>query len=161
MKEKNFLIYTNDPIQTKHLGAFLGKVGHEGLVICMEGDLGAGKTTLTQGLAAFLHCGNASSPTFNLMNIYEGDVPIYHFDLYRLNSEDDLYEIGFYEYVQEDGEIIIIEWPDRFPSSIPEDNLYIKIYEQENNRRKITVTLNGTKYQNQYEELKKLCQSLQ
>ncbi|MDQ0204842.1 tRNA (adenosine(37)-N6)-threonylcarbamoyltransferase complex ATPase subunit type 1 TsaE [Pectinatus haikarae] len=160
MEEKIFLLYTDNPAQTKRLGAFLGEAGRSGIVVCLEGELGAGKTTLTQGMAAFLHCNSASSPTFNLMNVYEGDVSIYHFDLYRLNSEDDLYEIGFYEYVQENGEIIIIEWPDRFSDALPEDNLYIRMCEQKDGRRKITVTLNGMKYQKQYEELKYLCQSL-
>ncbi|WP_196593762.1 tRNA (adenosine(37)-N6)-threonylcarbamoyltransferase complex ATPase subunit type 1 TsaE [Pectinatus sottacetonis] len=160
MEEKNFSLYTASAAQTKQLGALLAKAGRNGIVICMEGDLGTGKTTLTQGLAGFLHITDAASPTFNLMNVYEGDKIIYHFDLYRLNSEEDLEEIGFYEYTQEDGDIIIIEWPDRFLTAMPEDNLYIKIYAQENNRRKIIITLNGKKYFTAYEELRKLCQFL-
>ena len=161
MKEKEFTIYTNSPAQTKQLGAFLGKAGRNGIVICLEGDLGAGKTTLTQGLAAFFHSSNASSPTFNLMNIYKGDMTVYHFDLYRLESEEDLYEIGFYEYTQEDGDIIIIEWADKFRQAVPADNISVRIYAEADDKRKIKVALNGEKYLTAYEELKNLCQFLQ
>ena len=95
------------------------------------------------------------------MNIYKGDMTIYHFDLYRLESEEDLYEIGFYEYTQEDGDIIIIEWADKFRQAVPEDNLSVSIYAEADDKRKITVALNGKKYMTAYEELKNLCQSLQ
>lgn len=159
--EEKFLLETDSAEKTKQLGIFLSKIGKNGIVICLEGDLGTGKTTLTQGLAAALHCGSAASPTFNLMNVYEGDAKIYHFDLYRLNSLDDLDEIGFYEYVEEDGVISIIEWPDKFPEALPEDNLYLQISEQGKNKRSISIALHGTKYKKQYEELKDLCQSWQ
>lgn len=161
MQEKNFFIYTNTAEETKSCAAFFAKAGRNGLIICLEGDLGVGKTTFTQGLAAALHCTTASSPTFNLMNVYEADIPIYHFDLYRLNNSDDLYEIGFYEYTEEDGQIVLIEWPDKFRDAMPEDNIYLKIKRLEGDKRKISINLHGQKYKNVYEELKHLCQSLQ
>ncbi|WP_182187637.1 tRNA (adenosine(37)-N6)-threonylcarbamoyltransferase complex ATPase subunit type 1 TsaE [Pectinatus frisingensis] len=161
MDEKEFTIYTDTPAQTKQLGAFLGKTGRTGVVICLQGGLGAGKTTLTQGLVEFLHAGGALSPTFNLMNVYKGDVTIYHFDLYRLESEEELYEMGFYEYAQEDGDVIVIEWPDKFWRAVPEDNLQLYLQPAENGRRMIQIKLNGEKYSRIYEELKKICQSWQ
>lgn len=161
MEQKNFTLYSDSAEKTQQLGRILAQVGKQGVVICLQGDLGAGKTTLTQGLAAELHCENASSPTFNLMNVYKGDITVYHFDLYRLGAEDELYDIGFYEYTQEDGDIIIIEWPDKFIDALPEDNLYIEISASQEIQREIKIKLNGQKYQPIYEELKQICQSWQ
>ena len=78
-------------------------------MLCLEGDLGVGKTLFVQSLAHTLGVeGEVTSPTFNLMNVYEGICPIYHFDLYRLETEEELEDIGFYEYT-EDPEGIVVE----------------------------------------------------
>lgn len=155
-----FKIITNSPEQTRILGEKIAKLIDDNLIICLEGNLGAGKTLFTQGFCNVLHVKEqVTSPTFNLMNVYEGDKRIYHFDLYRLENEDDLYEIGFYEYIDVKNEIALIEWPDKFMDCMPEDYLHLKIERTTlNNQREITITLHGKKYQNLYEEMKTTCQ---
>ena len=155
-----FKIITNSPEQTSLLGEKIANLIKDNLVICLEGDLGAGKTLFTQGFCQTLNVKETvTSPTFNLMNVYEGDKRIYHFDLYRLENEDDLYEIGFYEYTDVEDEIALIEWPDRFIDCMPDDYLHLKIERTSiDSQREITVILNGEKYKNLYEEMKKTCQ---
>ena len=134
-----FTCMTNSPEETVHLAELVGQKIREGTVLCLEGDLGAGKTLFVQSLARTLGVeGEVTSPTFNLMNVYEGICRIYHFDLYRLETEEELEDIGFYEYTEEPEGIVVIEWPDKFPESLPED--YVKIVigrtgETENSRR--------------------------
>ena len=155
-----FKLITNSPEQTRALGEKTAQLIKDNLIICLEGDLGAGKTLFTQGFCAALHVKEpVTSPTFNLMNVYEGDRRIYHFDLYRLENEDDLYEIGFYEYTDVENEAVLIEWPDRFTDCMPEDYIHFQIERTAaDNQREITITLHGAKYQDLYEELKKICQ---
>ena len=94
-----FTITTNSPEQTSLLGEKIANLIQDNLIICLEGDLGAGKTLFTQSLCKALKVKEiVTSPTFNLMNVYEGKKRIYHFDLYRLEQPEDLEEIGFYEY---------------------------------------------------------------
>ena len=117
-----FTCVTNSPEETAHLAELAGQKIREGTVLCLEGDLGAGKTLFVQSLARTLGVeGEVTSPTFNLMNIYEGICRIYHFDLYRLENETELEDIGFYEYTEEPEGIVVIEWPDKFPESLPDD----------------------------------------
>ena len=119
---------TSSPEATYALGMRLGEKIKHGVVLLLEGDLGAGKTLFVQGLAAGLHvAAPVTSPTFNLMNVYEGKKRIYHFDLYRLEQPEDLEEIGFYEYTDVEDEVVLIEWPDRFFAYMPEDYLHLKI----------------------------------
>lgn len=158
-------IESNSPEQTRALGAIIANLIEHNLIICLEGDLGAGKTLFTQGFCHALKAKEqVTSPTFNLMNVYEGTKRIYHFDLYRLEQEEDLYEIGFYEYTDVEGEdeVVLIEWPDRFWDCMPEDYLHVKIERvgngEEETQRKITISLKGTQYKNLYEELKTKCQ---
>ena len=123
-----FTCMTNSPEDTGHLAELVGQKIREGTVLCLEGDLGAGKTLFVQSLARTLGVeGDVTSPTFNLMNVYEGICRIYHFDLYRLETEDELEEIGFYEYTEEPEGIVVIEWPDKFPDSLPEDYVLVRI----------------------------------
>lgn len=97
-----FTCTTNSPEETAHLAELVGQKIREGTVLCLEGDLGAGKTLFVQSLAHTLGVeGEVTSPTFNLMNVYEGICPIYHFDLYRLETEEELEDIGFYEYTED------------------------------------------------------------
>ena len=134
-----FTCMTSSPEETVHLAELVGQKIREGTVLCLEGDLGAGKTLFVQSLAHILGVeGEVTSPTFNLMNVYEGICRIYHFDLYRLETEEELEDIGFYEYTEEPEGIVVIEWPDKFPESLPEDYVKISIErtgETENSRR--------------------------
>ncbi len=164
-----FEVQTDSPQQTRDFAEIVAKNIKHNLVICLEGDLGAGKTLFTQGLCAALNVKETvTSPTFNLMNVYEGTKRVYHFDLYRLESEDDLYEIGFYEYsdVEGEDEVVLIEWPDRFMDCMPQDYLYIKIergdiLDESNTKRRINVDIQGNKYaetyEKIYEDVKKSC----
>ena len=151
-----FKIYTNSPKQTGLVAQSLANLIKDDLIICLEGDLGAGKTLFTQNFCKALNVKETvTSPTFNLMNVYEGDKRIYHFDLYRLENEEDLEEIGFYEYSDVDDEVVLIEWPDRFFACMPEDYLHIKIERAENEQSRIlTINIIGNKYNGIYEELK-------
>ena len=123
-----FTCTTNSPEETAHLAELVGQKIREGTVLCLEGDLGAGKTLFVQSLARTLGVeGEVTSPTFNLMNVYEGICRIYHFDLYRLETEEELDDIGFYEYTEEPEGIVVIEWPDKFPESLPDDYIRVRI----------------------------------
>lgn len=157
-----FKVETNSASQTGKLAETIAGLIKQNLIICLEGDLGAGKTLFTQSLSKALAVKEpVTSPTFNLMNVYEGKKRIYHFDLYRLENEDDLYEIGFFEYtnVEDENEVVLIEWPDRFMDCLPEDYLYIKIERGDTETaRVIKIDIHGSKYEDLYKELEKSCQ---
>ncbi len=123
-----FTCKTKSPAETLQLAQLVGKHIHEGTVLALVGDLGAGKTLFVQGLARTLGVeGEVTSPTFSLMNIYDGICRLYHFDLYRLETEAELEDIGFYEYTDEPDGIVLIEWADKFPEALPEEYLRIDI----------------------------------
>ena len=120
-----FTCTTNSPEETADLADKLGQKIREGTVLCLEGDLGAGKTLFVQSLARTLGVeGEVTSPTFNLMNIYEGICPIYHFDLYRITSFEDLYSCGFFDYLGGDG-IVLIEWSENFSDYLPDNTVFV------------------------------------
>ncbi|CAG36685.1 tRNA (adenosine(37)-N6)-threonylcarbamoyltransferase complex ATPase subunit type 1 TsaE [Desulfotalea psychrophila] len=115
--------------ETEILGLFLGHVAEAGDVICLEGDLGAGKTTLTQYIARGLEVDPreyVTSPSFAILHEYQGRIPLYHMDLYRLGGEDEVIDLGFEEYFYGGG-LTVIEWPSRAYDLIPEQSLYLQI----------------------------------
>ena len=126
--------------ETQRIAAALAEVVVPGTVIALEGDLGAGKTHFTQGLARGLGVGEAvTSPTFNVMSVYDqGQLALYHFDLYRLEDALELEDIAFYDYVEADG-VSCIEWAAKFPEEIPAQALWISITTREDNVRSIEV----------------------
>lgn len=126
--------------ETQRIAAALAEVVVPGTVIALEGDLGVGKTHFTQGLARGLGVGEAvTSPTFNVMSVYDqGRLPLYHFDLYRLEDALELEDIAFYDYVEADG-VSCIEWAAKFPEEIPAQALWISITTREDNVRSIEV----------------------
>lgn len=151
-----FTCTTNSPEETAHLAELVGQKIREGTVLCLEGDLGVGKTLFVQSLARTLGVeGEVTSPTFNLMNVYEGICPIYHFDLYRLESEEELEDIGFYEYTEDPEGIVVIEWSDKFPQCMPEDyvEVHIEKLEFQEDGRRITFASVGERYQEFIKEL--------
>ena len=156
-----FTCITESPEETSALAVMTGKKIREGTVLCMEGDLGAGKTLFVQSLAATLGVeSEVTSPTFNLMNIYEGICPILHFDLYRLETEEELEDIGFFEYTEEPEGIVVIEWADKFPEALPEEYVAVRIERTERaDERRITFSCVGERNEDFLEELEKLCQS--
>ena len=138
MDSFSFTVVTRSPEETSGLAERLGTEVEAGTVLCLVGDLGAGKTLFTQGFAKGLGVtGEVTSPTFALMNQYCGRLPVTHFDLYRLEREEELDEIGFYEYAEDDRGVVLIEWADKFPDALPEPHIRLEIErgETENERR--------------------------
>lgn len=137
--------HTNSPEETERAGDVLGQLTRPGDVIVLTGDLGAGKTHLVQGLASALGAAErVTSPTFNLLLVHPGPVPLYHFDLYRLEREDELEDIAFYETVEGDG-VSAIEWGDRFPASLPHDRLLVEIHREGEQARRFDVDGRGAR----------------
>lgn len=146
---------------TFNLGRALGERLTGGDVVCLTGELGAGKTLFAQGIAAGLGITEeVTSPTFSLMQIYEtGRIPVHHFDLYRLDNPIDLYNIGFEEYVGGTG-AAIIEWADKFTEEMPERRLWVTISRGgETTERLIMLQPKGERYQRLGEELKESADS--
>jgi len=132
-------LYLEDSKATEQLGQMIGSKVEAGDVICLTGDLGAGKTLLSQGIATALGVlpEEVTSPTFTIMNIYEGnEMEIHHFDLYRLNRPEELEDIGFDEYCGGEG-VTLIEWAELFPEQLPEEYLQIKLYHAGESRRAV------------------------
>jgi len=122
MDEARFLTKATD--ETIALGARLGALLQAGDVLVLTGDLGAGKTQLTKGMAQGMGIvDDVTSPTFNSLMVYEGaDMPLYHFDLYRLDDPDQLEDIGFYDALEGDGPCVI-EWGEQFSDQIGPERL--------------------------------------
>ena len=120
-------IQTDSPEATRALAAALGAVLEAGDVVALVGDLGAGKTAFAQGLASGLGVvGPVTSPTFTIVQEYDGRLPVAHVDVYRLNSVQDLYDLGFDELV-DDGRVTIVEWGDLVTPALPADHLVVRI----------------------------------
>ena len=113
--------------ETKKLAKKISDIISKGDILCLDGDLGAGKTTFTKYLCKNLGIdGYVNSPSYTLVNEYNGKVDIYHFDVYRIFSIEELYEIGFEEYISSD-KIIIIEWAKKIKDIIPKEAVWIDI----------------------------------
>ena len=148
---------THSPEETAHLAGTIGKIIREGTVICLDGELGVGKTLFVRTLARTLGVeSDVTSPTFNLMNIYEAACPIVHFDLYRITSEEELEDIGFFEYAEATEGIVLIEWAEKFPNAIPADHLSVRIDALDAEKRKFTFIAAGEKSEALLEELKRI-----
>lgn len=123
-------------------GYKLGKLLNKGAVVILEGDLGAGKTTMTKGIGKALGITKViNSPTFTIMKIYKGTMPLYHMDLYRLTYPD--YELE--DYIEADG-ITVIEWPSMALELIPKDHIKITITIDDNSNRNLNIEFIGNKY---------------
>ncbi|MCR4720230.1 MAG: tRNA (adenosine(37)-N6)-threonylcarbamoyltransferase complex ATPase subunit type 1 TsaE [Lachnospiraceae bacterium] len=120
--------YSASSADTFNIGAGFGESATPGTVLCLDGDLGAGKTVFTKGFAQGLGSkALVTSPTYTLMHIYDdGRLPLYHFDVYRIDDEDEMEEIGFSEYLRGDG-VTIIEWSTLIPGLIPKDAIKVTI----------------------------------
>lgn len=155
-----FIFKTNSPEQTFEFGKKLAQLVTPGFVLCLQGNLGAGKTLFVQGLASGLDTSDSvTSPTFTLLNVYQAKLTIFHFDLYRLEHPDELQDIGFYEYTATDG-VAVIEWPDKFSEQLPSEHLWIEITPGESmSERQIQIRAYGAKYQQVCEELKNIADS--
>lgn len=134
---------TNHPDETEALGARLAQVLRPGDVIAYTGDLGAGKTAFTRGLASGLGVtSRVTSPTFTIVNEYEGGrLPLFHFDMYRLGSSDDLYDIGWEDYLERGG-VCAVEWSEIVDDALEDDAIRVDIRRGENDRQRI-ITMTG------------------
>ena len=130
---------TNSPVETEALGAALGKILTAGAVIAYEGDLGAGKTAFTRGLARGLGCTDpVTSPTYTIVNEYlSGRLPLFHFDMYRLHSSDDLWDIGWEDYLDRGG-ICAVEWSENVADAM-EDSITVRVEKTGDESRRITI----------------------
>ena len=126
--------------ETVSFGKLLGSCLLPNSILALSGDLGAGKTTFAQGLALGLQIdAPISSPTFVYLNLYEGLLPLYHFDLYRMKSASDFLGLGFEEYFDKGG-ICAIEWPERISSLLPPETIFLTFSHQSHGR---TVSISG------------------
>ena len=133
---------SHSPEQTAQLAESVAAALHSGDVILYEGEMGAGKTAFTKGLAAALGIKEpVTSPTFALVNEYhDGALPLFHFDLYRIDNYDDLYAIGFFDYLDRGG-ILAVEWSENIPGLADElENVWtVDIVKNGENSREITI----------------------
>jgi tRNA threonylcarbamoyladenosine biosynthesis protein TsaE len=131
---------TTSPEETIARGKEFMDLLQPGDVVCLQGDLGAGKTHFVKGMAQALNLDQheVSSPTFTLINEYGGEPPLYHFDCYRMESPREALEIGIEEYFYGNG-VCVIEWPERIESLIPSNAIWISIEESDRNTRKFVI----------------------
>ena len=127
---------TKSAAETRALGEKIASRLKPGDVLLLEGDLGAGKSELTRGIARGLGVTETvTSPSFTILNVYEsGRCPLYHFDWYRLESADELWELGMDEYLGGDG-VAVVEWPEMCPEAVPEDAMRIRLEAAGENER--------------------------
>ena len=130
---------TNSPEETEKVGAALGKILQPGAVLAYRGDLGAGKTAFTRGLARGLgYAEPVTSPTYTIVNEYLGGrLPLFHFDMYRLASSDDLWDIGWEDYLERGG-VCAVEWSENVDDAM-ENAIYVTIYKTGEESRRIVI----------------------
>ena len=130
---------TNSPQQTEALGSALGEKLQAGAVLAYTGDLGAGKTAFTRGLAKGLGAKDmVTSPTYTIVNEYlSGRLPLFHFDMYRLASADDLWDIGWEDYLERGG-VCAVEWSENVTEAL-ENPIFIRLEKVDENTRRIII----------------------
>lgn len=134
----------------------MGSMLTRGDVIALAGELGTGKTTLVRGMAQGMgiEATEVASPSFTLVNVYEGPLPLYHIDLYRLENEGELLDIDYEEYIRGDG-VVIIEWADRIPQAVPPNSLWIHVRYLDAERREIAFQAQSDRSEKIVEELRR------
>ncbi|WP_411355666.1 tRNA (adenosine(37)-N6)-threonylcarbamoyltransferase complex ATPase subunit type 1 TsaE [Peptoniphilus harei] len=143
------MISLNNLEETEKFGLFLGENLRPGDVVCLNGDLGAGKTTLTKSIAKGLGIDDyVTSPTFTIVNEYYGKIDLYHIDTYRLDDMVDVDYLGFDEYFYSDG-VTIVEWAEKIRDALPEEYMEINI-KSKDEKRDLDINYVG----NRFDELK-------
>lgn len=144
--EMEYKIICNDEYETIELAQNFESEKFENMIICLDGELGSGKTVFTKGIAHALGIEeNITSPTFTIIKEYDsGEMPLYHMDVYRLDGNTD--GVGIEEYYNKGG-IVIIEWAKTIKDILPEERLEIKIKVIDENRRMLVITPHGQKYE--------------
>ncbi len=128
--------------ETEQIAAQLAAELQPGSVVAFRGGLGMGKTAFTRGLGRGLGCrGRVTIPTFTIVNEYSGSVPLFHFDMYRLEDEDALFDIGWEDYLERGG-VCAVEWSENVAAALPEDCVYVAIerHAEHDGWRRITIT---------------------
>ena len=139
--------------ETEAIGIKLGRLVNRGDIICLSGDLGAGKTTFTQAFAKGFGVEDyVSSPTFTIINEYQGRLPLYHFDVYRLENSRAMEDIGYEEYFYGDG-VCVIEWASLIPDILPMSHLWIDIKVEGEFERNICIKGTNDYYEKMIGEL--------
>lgn len=143
MKER---FETYSPAETERLGEQMGKAAKSGQVYCLSGDLGVGKTVFTKGFAKGLGITeHVTSPTFTIINEYEGRLPLYHFDVYRISCEEEMEDTGYEDYFYGEG-VCLVEWAELVKELIPADAIWLTVekdYTKDDDYRCITWEQEG------------------
>lgn len=149
-------IVSNDPQETIETAARFARHLKKGDIILLQGELGAGKTTFTKGLAKGLgmKTNEVNSPTFILMNYYEGKLPVYHFDFYRLTQSKELKTVEMDEYFYGNG-VSVIEWPERLGELLPKEYFQVMLDHQGEHQRGIIFSAAGQAYSKRLKEIVK------
>ncbi len=147
-KNTDYTITTDSLDETRRLGERLGRILKDGDIICLHGELGAGKTSFTQGIAKGLNVAKAfiTSPTFVLVNEYKGALPLYHIDLYRLNNIAEVEDIGLSEYLKGEG-VTVIEWAEKGVELLPEERLSVYLENLGGDKRRLFFKATGKRYE--------------
>lgn len=157
--ENEFHFFTKHPEETHYLGKKIGKLLKAGDLMAIKGYLGMGKTCLIKGIASGLNYhGFVTSPSFSLIKEYSGgDLPIYHFDLYRLSSEIEYEDLGCDEYFYGSG-VCLIEWPEKIARFLPEHKIQVDLsmVDEQLEERTLVFRVIGERYREFFEELKKI-----
>ncbi|MDR2600132.1 MAG: tRNA (adenosine(37)-N6)-threonylcarbamoyltransferase complex ATPase subunit type 1 TsaE [Oscillospiraceae bacterium] len=134
------IVTTNNEKETISEGEKLAHSLKPNTIVALYGNLGSGKTTFTRGLAKGLGITmNVSSPTFTIVNEYHGKTPLFHFDMYRLDNEDELFDIGWDDY-HDRGGICVVEWSEKIPHAIPHNTITVKLTNLGEDKRQIEIT---------------------
>lgn len=138
-------VFSANEMSTQELGESLGRIAQPGDVVALSGDLGAGKTQLTKGIARGLGIADpVTSPTFNILLVHEGRIPLYHFDLYRLDEPDQLDDIDYFGTIEGDG-VSVVEWGDRFAEAVPDDAVVVNLRIVNDEHRRIDIVGSGVR----------------
>ncbi|MCL4545653.1 MAG: tRNA (adenosine(37)-N6)-threonylcarbamoyltransferase complex ATPase subunit type 1 TsaE [Chloroflexi bacterium] len=150
---KRLDVTTSSPEETRTFGTALARLLQPGAVILLSGELGTGKTTLTQGLARGLGVhADVNSPTFVIAHEFKGRLPLYHLDFYRFTEDGNLDVLGFAEYFWGEG-VTVAEWPERV-TDLPPEHLSVHITQQGDNQRAFSCAAHGTRYEELLDTLK-------
>lgn len=142
-------VVSSSPEATEAFAAVLAGFLTAGDFVSLHGELGAGKTKFAGGIARGLGVDTSipvTSPTYTLLNIYQGEVPLYHFDLYRLAGDDDAVMLGFHEYFSGDG-VCLVEWAERLNEELPGERLDVTLTHVNENSRQIELLSSSPRYQ--------------
>ncbi len=152
----NLTIITKSPEETKNLGKEVSKLTKPGDLLAFYGELGAGKTCFIQGISQGLKVKDyVTSPSFTIMNEYQGKIPIYHFDLFRLDNDEDILELGYEEYFYGEG-LTVIEWAEKIEQLLPKEHLKVDIKFKDRYQRTISFISQGDRFNKFLEELNRI-----